>query len=73
LEPGQLNPLVVEAMMEVGIDISHKGNQGVFDLFKAGRLFSHVISACDVAEAGRCPIFQAYANVMNGTSRLRPP
>ena len=36
LEPGTLNPLVVEAMKEVGIDISQKKTQAVFDVFKSG-------------------------------------
>jgi arsenate reductase len=57
LEPGTLNPLVVEAMREVGIDISHKKTQGVFDVFKSGRLFSYAITVCDEASAERCPIF----------------
>lgn len=57
LEAGTLNPLVVEAMQEVGIDISHKKTQSAFDLFKAGRLFAYVITVCDEASAERCPIF----------------
>ena len=31
LEPGKLNPVVVEAMSEVGIDISGNKTKGVFD------------------------------------------
>lgn len=57
LEPGTLNPLVVEVMKEVGIDISHKKTQGVFDLFKRGAFFGYVIAVCDEASAERCPIF----------------
>lgn len=57
LEPGTLNPLVVEAMQEVGIDISQKKTQAVFDVFKAGKLFSYVITVCDETSAERCPIF----------------
>jgi len=60
LEPGTLNPLVVRVMKEVGIDISAKGTQGVFELFRAGRLFSHVISVCDEANAERSPIFPGF-------------
>ena len=57
LEPGTLNPLVVKAMQEVGIDISKKKTQAVFDVFKSGKLFSHVITVCDETSAERCPIF----------------
>ncbi|MEO8884697.1 MAG: arsenate reductase ArsC [Mucilaginibacter sp.] len=57
LEPGKLNPNVVKVMQEVGIDISHKGTQEVFDLFKKGRLFQAVITVCDEASAEGCPIF----------------
>jgi arsenate reductase len=57
LEPGNLNSLVVEVMQEVGIDISQKKTRSVFDLFKQGRLFNHVITVCDEAGAEKCPIF----------------
>ena len=57
LEPGTLNPIAVEAMREVGIDISQKGTQAVFDVFKSGELFAYVITVCDETSAERCPIF----------------
>jgi arsenate reductase len=57
LEAGELNPLAVEAMQEVGIDISPNKTQRVFDLFKACRMFAYVITVCDEASAERCPIF----------------
>lgn len=57
LEPGKLNPLVVAAMKEIGIDIAHNKTQSVFDLFKSGQRFQYVISVCDEASAERCPIF----------------
>lgn len=57
LEPGKVNPLVVRAMKEVGIDISHKGTQDVFSLVKSDRLYSYVITVCDRSTAERCPIF----------------
>ena len=56
LEPTSINPLVVEVMKEVGIDLANKSTQAVWDLAKKGALFAYVISVC--AEAGeRCPIF----------------
>jgi arsenate reductase len=57
LEAGTLNPLVVAAMKEVGIDISHKKTQTVFSLFSKGELFSYVITVCDEASAEQCPVF----------------
>lgn len=57
LEPGTLNPLVVEVMGEVGFDLSKNKTQAVFDVFKSGQLFAYVITVCSEAEAGGCPIF----------------
>lgn len=57
LEPGTLNPLVVEVMREAGLDISGNKTQAVFDVFKSGQLFAYVITVCSEAEAGGCPIF----------------
>jgi len=57
LEPGQLNPFVVRALNEDGIDISGKRTQDVFSLVKAGRRFLHVITVCSKEAAERCPLF----------------
>ena len=57
LEPGRLNPLAVEAMREIGIDISQNQTQSVFDVFKSGELFAYVITVCDESSADSCPIF----------------
>lgn len=57
LEPGTINPLVVEVMREKGIDLAGKPTQSVFELFKASRMFRYVITVCDGAAAERCPIF----------------
>lgn len=57
LEPGKLNPLVVEAMKEVGIDISGNKTKSVFEFFKRGKLFSYVITVCDETSGEKCPVF----------------
>ena len=57
LEPGELNPLVVEAMNEIGIDISQNKTKSVFDIWKNGELFQYVIAVCDAEAAEKCPIF----------------
>ncbi|MDA8426044.1 MAG: arsenate reductase ArsC [Treponema sp.] len=57
LEPGVLNPYVVRAMAEAGIDISHNATKSVFDLFKAGRRYGVVVTVCSKEAAERCPVF----------------
>lgn len=57
LEPGVINPLAIATMNEVGIDISRNSTQSVFEVYKAGKLFSHVVAVCDEASAEACPIF----------------
>jgi len=57
LEPGKLNPLAIDVLREVGIDISQNKTRAVFDVFKAGELFAYVITVCDESEAENCPIF----------------
>jgi arsenate reductase len=57
LETGKLNPIVVEAMREIGMDISGNPTKAVFDMFKSGKIFAYVITVCDEASAERCPIF----------------
>jgi len=57
LEPGVINPLVIEALQEIGIDISKNTTQRVFDAWKSGQMFQFVITVCSEAEAEGCPIF----------------
>ncbi|HZL12541.1 MAG TPA: DUF6428 family protein [Verrucomicrobiae bacterium] len=57
IEPGKLNPIVVEAMQEIGIDISGNKTKSVSDFLKSGKLFAYVITVCDETSAERCPIF----------------
>ena len=57
LEPGEINPLAVEAIREIGIDISQNKTKSAFDLYQRGELFSYVIAVCDARAAQRCPNF----------------
>ena len=61
LELGKLNPLVVEAMREIGIDISRKQAQSVSEAVESGEGFSYVITVCDESSAERCPVFPGEA------------
>lgn len=55
MDRGALNPLAVEAMREVGIDISRNETKSVFEKYRNDELFSYVITVC--AETETCPIF----------------
>lgn len=59
LEPKPINQLAIEAMKEVGIDIKNQPSRSVFDLYKQGNLYNHVITVCDDA-ADKCPLFPGY-------------
>ena len=56
-----LNPYVVKALQEDGIDISSHGTQDVFELYKAGRTYRYIITVCSREAAERCPIFPGRA------------
>jgi arsenate reductase len=51
--PAGLNPATVEAMREIGVDISHHRSKPVGEL--AGESFDYVITVCDRAKEA-CPI-----------------
>ena len=57
LEPGRLNPVVVEAMREIGIDIAGKSTKSVASMIERGPHFDYVVTVCDETSAERCPIF----------------
>jgi len=65
LDAGTLNPIVVDAMLEIGIDISSNKTKDVFDFFKEGKRFNYVITVCDGANAERCPIFPGTIEKLN--------
>ena len=57
LEPGKLNPVVVAAMREVGIDLSGRPTKSVDAMIARGPYFDYVVTVCDEASAERCPAF----------------
>ena len=65
LEAGEINPLVVKAMAEMGIDLSGKKTQKVFDVWKSGQRFAYVITVCSDAESKSCPIFPSVTKRLN--------
>ena len=57
IEPGKLNPIVVQAMSESGIDISKNRTKAVADFLQRGECFDYVVTVCDETSAERCPVF----------------
>lgn len=65
LEPGTLNPVVVEAMKQDGMDISGNRTKSVSEFLDAGVAFDHVITVCDESSAEQCPVFLGKGNRMH--------
>jgi len=57
IEPGVLNPTVVESMREIGFDISKNKTKNVLDFVEQDEKFHFVVTVCDEASAERCPVF----------------
>lgn len=56
LEAGRLNPVVVEAMRELGHDLSGNSAKSCADPAIAARAYDYVVTVCDEASAEACPI-----------------
>lgn len=52
-----INPLVIELMREMGLDLSGKKQQTVFDAYRYGHAYQYVISVCSRETDANCPIF----------------
>ena len=50
ITPGEINPLAIAVMAEIGIDISNNKTQSVSELVQKGDLFEYVIAVCDKNE-----------------------
>ncbi len=61
IEPGQLNPVVVEAMREIGLDLSRNTTKSVASMLERGPYFDFVVTVCDETSAERCPVFPGAA------------
>lgn len=57
LEAGKLNPFVVKAMFELGLDISSNETKTVYEMLEQGRSYDYVITVCDKKAAEMCPVF----------------
>lgn len=55
IEPGNLNPTVVEVMKEIGIDLTNNRTKSVNEFL--GQPFDWVITVCEKEAAEKCPVF----------------
>ncbi len=65
LMPGTLNPYVVRAMNEAGIDISRNTTKSVHDAQITNRKYDYVFTVCQESDAEPCPIFPAQGKRIN--------
>ena len=54
IEPREINPYVVKAMAEIGIDISKQRSKSIKEFW--GKNFDYVVTVCDNAKEN-CPFF----------------
>jgi len=57
IEPGSLNPIVVDVMQQIRIDISQNKTKSVQSVIDDKRQYDYIITVCDEASAKRCPVF----------------
>jgi arsenate reductase len=62
VRPSRVNPMAIQVMAELGIDISQHRSKSVDDL--AGEQFDLVITVCDQAQE-QCPLFPGDTEVMH--------
>ena len=55
LQPGELNPLVIEVLRERGIETAGKRPRSVAEALQSGTRFDYVITLCDETSAATCP------------------
>ncbi|MBF0537945.1 MAG: arsenate reductase ArsC [Nitrospirae bacterium] len=65
LQPGSLNPVVVEVMREEGIDISGNKTKSVFEMYDRAEQFDYVVTVCDESRAEACPTFPGGAKKLH--------
>lgn len=61
LEPARLNPLMIEAMQEIGFDLAQHKPKSVLDFIRRGEQFDYIITVCEDASGERCPAFPGAA------------
>ncbi|HLD46706.1 MAG TPA: arsenate reductase ArsC [Desulfobaccales bacterium] len=62
IRPSRVNPMAIQVMAELGIDISQHRSKSLDDL--AGQQFDLVITVCDQAQE-QCPLFTGETEVIH--------
>jgi len=57
IEAGKLNPLVVQAMAEIGISMEGQYAKPAKEYIDRKEVFDYVVTVCDESSAERCPMF----------------
>ncbi len=57
IEAGKLNPLVVQAMTELGVSMEGQYAKSVQEYIDRNERFDYVVTVCDETSAERCPMF----------------
>ncbi len=65
IEAGNLNPLVVKAMAEIGISMEGQYAKLAKDYIDRGEAFDYVVTVCDESNAERCPMFPGRSERMH--------
>jgi len=60
--PVGMNPMTIEVMKEIGIDMTHHRSKHVQEF--AGQAFDYVVTVCDRAKE-TCPIFPTASHVLH--------
>ena len=56
IKPGKLNPLVVQSMKNINIDISRKKTKSVNSILENKTKFDYIIFVCSESQAEKCPV-----------------
>ncbi len=61
----EINPLAIHVMSEINLEISKNSSDSVFDFYKQGRLYHHVITVCSREAEEKCPVFPGVQQRLN--------
>ena len=63
-DPGRIDPLTIDVMREVGIDLPAESPMPVVERHKRKHVFDYVISLCHEISTEQCPLFKRYIDAL---------